>query len=1397
MTGDIFIDIVAPVKKLPMWDSDVEAESVKMLPGGSALNQGRHLHALGTRVRFFGAVGNDTLGQSLVQQVAGQGFPTETIKMFSNLPSSVCMVLSGPSDRAFVSCYSTTDAFTTRDLQEQADHLDGCTHFHLGGYFNMKGLQSRDFTEFVLSLKSRLSMTISMNTQCDAAGHWCGEGNHLEEFLPSVDLLFVNISEGEHLCSALCHEGDRSIHALCKRFPNTTVVVTQGEHGCTVYRHGMHAIYVPTKPAVRIVDATGCGDAFIAGFLSSWLAQSAAPNTDAEHKAGLDRSMWQRYASFESDTSLRPLCIRDGGISHRGGAGPTAASRYGSRESKEALAELKTKLDFALSRLNDQDTQRAGIEEIREFLQTLYPDWFPMVITSIGEAGTNLKPLGRCESVKLLGLLAELHGDGVIPLLQRMLQVVLTRLQDADLHLREACAETVFRLTRALVVDADGSPVFATLLKPLFASLTEHNKWVQIGAASCICAVIQGSPPAVLNENLGRLCARLVQHLSLPLAMARPQLLSACIHVMQAVNLTDFDEVLPSLMPCLEICLNSTSDWQTRKQAVEVLQAIGDHAELGSSLQISTPSSPSMRPTPLQKRLSAMMEGLREDKVRAVREAVKDVLLRWSVTVKAAPSPTSTLAGERSDRPLRSSSPCAAQAPNAEREATWHRNSGVSLRSTSPLPDRDQVRLSEGTLGAQGPRQSRNVRAATRERDMRDPFADAKLEEDRGGDKQERLQEAAAEKVARNIAVKNALSNADLSTTKKPRPKRERVSIFSQPANSSFFQSANQHPAASDDFEDVVVGMPGMAGLEDRLLSSGSETRGLARTEGDLMEDLPAVQESPVHAKARLVLCANAGNATLLWQDESDPGAAERDVSVEPAKAHFVDTGGHWRCHKSKKVKCSEAAVVGRLSFAEFQLGASTPGFDRKPVPANRLEDTEDSKPRRAARSSSKTAEAPERVDAAGAGDNPSQSPTSSAPAQQEVSDAQASPHLAEDIRSHQASTEAPETDGPAPWWEDPSGRSEQLASAAPPHRPAASDQEETTTLLSHIEALSQRLALVEDEKRRSDRQMTERLQQLVRTCEGQGELIATQQQRLEAQEQQMQLMEERIAQQEDELAQMDQQLQEQQLQIQQQDQRLEQNDQMLNEHQQQLEQQEQELEKQILLTDAFISTASSSSTVKPAKQAWTAEDAGTGSGNPAKRWAADWKEGAEATRIPGPTADGAAAVGAGGALAGSSSERPLALGRAKVDTGSATKASSQKAGGQLWDSVMELCSERRFLEAYKQVIAEPEETCLLRLMKHTGPIVDRLDAESNSRLIRRLIHILSSPAKDPAATSIEQIFSWLWQALNQGIHFTASQVEDLVSALQKVSSAQSPLSGPEKAEAAQLLQQVSTHRRA
>merc|ERR1712059_213606 len=95
--------------------------------------------------------------------------------------------------------------------------------------------------------------------------------------------------------------------------------------------------------------------------------------------------------------------------------------------------------------------------------------------------------------------------------------------------------------------------------------------------------------------------------------------------------------------------------------------------------------------------------------------------------------------------------------------------------------------------------------------------------------------------------------------------------------------------------------------------------------------------------------------------------------------------------------------------------------------------------------------------------------------------------------------------------------------------------------------------------------------------------------------------------------------------------------------------------------------------------------------------------------------------------------------------------------------------------------------------MQHTGPVVDKLDAESNSRLIRRLIHMLSSASKEPISGNIDHIFAWLWNAVQCGIHFTASQVEDLATALQRVAApvSASSVSAPARAEAARLLIEI------
>eukprot|EP00929_Paragymnodinium_shiwhaense_P084337 TRINITY_DN45080_c0_g1_i1.p1 TRINITY_DN45080_c0_g1~~TRINITY_DN45080_c0_g1_i1.p1 ORF type:complete len:1281 (-),score=353.14 TRINITY_DN45080_c0_g1_i1:96-3938(-) len=1263
----------------------------------------------------------------------------------------------------------------------------------------------------------------------------------------------------------------------------------------------------------------------------------------------------------------------------------------GLRESNQALAELKTKLEFALSRLNDQDTQRTGLDEIRGFLETLYPDWFPVVIGCIGEAGANLKPLGRCESVKLLGLLAELHGEAVVPLLPRLLQVVVTRLQDADLHLREACAETVFRLARSLVIDADSSQVFAGLLKPLFGALAEHSKWVQIGAAACICSVIQGSRPEVIRENLMRLVSRLVQHLQLPLAMARPQLLSACIYAMQAVSGVDFDEALPALMPCLESCLGVQSDWQTRKQAIEVLQAIGDNLELGTSLELATATNSSARPTPLQRKVALMLEVVKQDKVRAVREAVKDVMLRWSIAkATLANNPAYSTAA-------RSSSPVAAAAatPAPEREGSakaanerfvGHVTSALP-RSSSPsaaaAQAADRSAQASAQPGSAGSRQSRSVRANQRERESVSApgggisvqvFAGAAL----GGGgaapayfddtpvgaarastaslpvlSPEQIEQAAAEKAAKKAAVTKALSNAELHATKKPKT-RNRQSIFNGPANTQFFKSAYT-PGGQQADEEGLIDIP--FGSEEASPAGGADDADMLAEEEQLRGGEVLAGASPAASSTQRSSAAERGRGPGTGSGRRQPqqakaplGGPDEDFalgqqdsvrSYENGESDYGATSG--REPEDERGRSSARGDAGEhLDFHESEVGGV---WSSLPLGGEEEEDLALHHHDVQAARRLQSGPAP---GASVSGTLGKYLPARRGDAGSDVGDR--GPGAGVVQRRYSTETNPPEGLGSAreagDWqWEDPSAArsspsaSRQQGSTTPSRASAApplGDRDASVeNVLAQLAALSERLELQEEDRLRSEDRFNTvmtRLQSFEKICEQQRSQIRQQAGQLDMQERQLRSQDDLLRRLEQQARHQQEQLQQQELQLGQQDQQFEQQEQQLKEHDQQLDQQDHMLEQhRVLINEASEQAAAAhaaadeasaaadraasqakeahgaaekASAAAEAAELQASQAAASASASASQAAIASEKERAplrrplgqpeeserselaapsasaatasvlqrggaaavaEALRSGGPERDahpvpharvlnggssasssatglagaaipewaeerrGSLGAAAGGGSAGCpsrlSSVSSAAGGRPNLDNvdvriavppllsaGSAaearlstasTAASSsslagppRRSGSALWEKVLENCENGKYLDAYKQVIAEPEETCLLRLMAHTGPIVERLDAESNSRLIRRLIHILSSPSKEPAIKSISQIFGWLWQALDVGIHFTSSQVEDLAAALQKVSSTQSALPAAERTEAARLLTGVSALRR-
>lgn len=110
--GDAFVDVqVSGVATLPSWGADASCDAVRLLPGGSCANAARHLGCLGSTqgidVSFYAGTGNDEFGRYFRSVVTSEGISNEETLCVLPFPQSTCIILSGATDRAMVSCYSS------------------------------------------------------------------------------------------------------------------------------------------------------------------------------------------------------------------------------------------------------------------------------------------------------------------------------------------------------------------------------------------------------------------------------------------------------------------------------------------------------------------------------------------------------------------------------------------------------------------------------------------------------------------------------------------------------------------------------------------------------------------------------------------------------------------------------------------------------------------------------------------------------------------------------------------------------------------------------------------------------------------------------------------------------------------------------------------------------------------------------------------------------------------------------------------------------------------------------------------------------------------------------------------------------------------------------------------
>ncbi len=213
---------------------------------------------LGLRTAFLGLVGDDEFGAFMRRALAARGVDVAGIAM-SDVGTGLGVILSRDDDRAILTYLGSIGAL-------RLDHLDlsrlaHARHLHLGSLFLLHSLRPSIPTLFQQA--HALGLTVSLDTNYDPAEAWDGD---VRAALAHVDLFLPNETEAR----ALTGETDprAALAALAETIP--TVAIKLGAHGAIAQR-GSEVAAAPALP-MSVVDTTGAGDSFDAGFVYGWLA---------------------------------------------------------------------------------------------------------------------------------------------------------------------------------------------------------------------------------------------------------------------------------------------------------------------------------------------------------------------------------------------------------------------------------------------------------------------------------------------------------------------------------------------------------------------------------------------------------------------------------------------------------------------------------------------------------------------------------------------------------------------------------------------------------------------------------------------------------------------------------------------------------------------------------------------------------------------------------------------------------------------------------------------------------------------------------------------------------------------------------------------------------------------
>lgn len=257
--GIFVVDVIGrPIDSFPEKGKLILFDELEMHTGGCANNTATALARLSISAGGMGKIGQDGFGDFILQTLDDNGVNTEGMIRDSTANTSFTFVsVASDGERTFCHYMGANAALSEADLDLEL--IKRCKILHVAGSFVMPNFDGQP-TANILRTAKDMGVTTSLDTVWDASGNWLAT---LEPCLAYVDIFLPSIEEAEQLTG---RKSPPEIAEFLLDYGIQTVGLKMGEAGSYV-RTKDQELYVPAYK-VKPVDATGAGDAYVAGFLA-------------------------------------------------------------------------------------------------------------------------------------------------------------------------------------------------------------------------------------------------------------------------------------------------------------------------------------------------------------------------------------------------------------------------------------------------------------------------------------------------------------------------------------------------------------------------------------------------------------------------------------------------------------------------------------------------------------------------------------------------------------------------------------------------------------------------------------------------------------------------------------------------------------------------------------------------------------------------------------------------------------------------------------------------------------------------------------------------------------------------------------------------------------------------